>query len=370
MKKQRIKIFFIMLFVIGAITIYVLIIRPKGFGFISGKVDLEVINTIEYNPTDKIHIKELGNNIVRISKDGVTMVDMKGTTIWDKIFNIKNPKVIKVKDYLAVGDISETNLYLFNKEGFIRTYNVNYPILMFNINENGMVAIIGQSSKGHIIELYDANGNKLIQRETFLENDGHPLAFDISPDGTKMVTSYLYIKGSNVISNLTFFNFSDIGQEYDERVTGGFSIEGTVVPEVKFLDNGKVSAVGDNRILYYNIDVIPQEIKKIELSNEIKKVKYTEDKLLILLGKVIKNDGNYKENSLVMFDNEGKELNVTEFDCEITSLIGNEEKYYVESGLFIREYYNGKINWESTLKGEVKDIIPIGKNTFIIILQK
>ncbi|GKX31827.1 hypothetical protein SH1V18_43070 [Vallitalea longa] len=369
MKEQRIKIFFIMLVVICSITVYVLVIRPKGFGFISGKVDLEVVNNIEYNPIDKIHINELGKNIVRTSKDGVTMMDMKGTTIWDKTFNMMNPKVVKVKDYLAVGDISATNIYLFDKNGFVRSYNVNYPILMFDINENGIVAIIGQSNKGHIIELYDSDGTKIIQRETFLENDGHPLGFDISPDGTKMVTSYLFVKGSSVISNLTFFNFSDTGQEYDERVTGGFSIEGAVVPEVEFLDNEKVSAVGDNQILFYNVDVIPEEIKRIELSNEINKVKYTEDKLLVLFGRVVKNEGYYKENSLVTFSNEGKQLNVTEFDCEITSLIGNADKYYVESELFIREYYNGKINWESTLKGDMKDIIPIGNNTFLIILQ-
>lgn len=369
MKEQRIKIFFIMILVIGSITAYVLIIRPKGFGFISGKVNLEVINNIEYNPTDKIHINELGKNIVRTSKDGVTMMDMKGTTIWDKTFNMMNPKVVKVKDYLAVGDISSTNLYLFNENGFVRNYNVNYPILMFDINENGIVAIIGQSNKGHIIELYDKDGNKIIERQTFLENDGHPLGFDISPDGTKMVTSYLYVKGSSVISNLTFFNFSDTGQEYDERVTGGFSVEGTVVPEVKFLNNEKVSAVGDNQILFYNVDIVPEEIKKIEVANEINKVNYTEDKLLILFGRVVKNESDYEENSLATFNNEGKELNVTEFDCQITSLIGNEDKYYVESELFIREYYNGKINWESTLKGDMKDIIPIGNNKLLIILQ-
>lgn len=358
-----------MILVIGSITAYVLIIRPKGFGFISGKVNLEVINNIEYNPTDKIHINELGKNIVRTSKDGVTMMDMKGTTIWDKTFNMMNPKVVKVKDYLAVGDISSTNLYLFNENGFVRNYNVNYPILMFDINENGIVAIIGQSNKGHIIELYDKDGNKIIERQTFLENDGHPLGFDISPDGTKMVTSYLYVKGSSVISNLTFFNFSDTGQEYDERVTGGFSVEGTVVPEVKFLNNEKVSAVGDNQILFYNVDIVPEEIKKIEVANEINKVNYTEDKLLILFGRVVKNESDYEENSLATFNNEGKELNVTEFDCQITSLIGNEDKYYVESELFIREYYNGKINWESTLKGDMKDIIPIGNNKLLIILQ-
>lgn len=358
-----------MLLVIGCVTVYVLIIRPKGFGFISGKVKLEVLNNIEYNPLDKIHINELGNNIVRTSKDGVTMIDINGTTIWDKTFNMMNPKVVRVKDYLAVGDISSSDLYLFNNNGFVKKFNFNYPILMFDINENGIVAVIGQSNKGHVIELFDANGTKIIHRETYLENDGHPLAFDISEDGTKMVTSYLFVKGSSVISNLTFFNFSDTGQEYDERVTGGFSIEGTIVPEIKFLDNESVSAVGDNQILFYNVDIIPEEIKKIELSNEISKVKYTEDKLLVLYSREVKNEGNYKENTLVTFNSEGKPINETEFDCEITSLIGSENKYYIESELFIREYYNGKINWESTLKGDMKDIAPLGNNTFLIILQ-
>ncbi|QUH29473.1 DUF5711 family protein [Vallitalea guaymasensis] len=369
MKEQRIKIFLIMLLVIVSITAYVLVIRPKGFGFVSGKVKLEVLNNLEYNPTDKVHISKLGKNIVRSSKDGVTMMDTNGTTIWDKTFNMMNPKVIKENNYLAVADISARDLYLFDENGFVRDYNVGSPILMFDINENGIVAIIGQKNKGHVIELFDADGTKLIHRETFTENDGYPLAFDISEDGSKMVTSYLYVKGNSLVSNLTFFNFSDNGSDYAERVTGGFSIDETVVPEIRFLDNEHVAAVGDNGILFYKVNVIPEEIQKIEVPNEINKVNYTEDKLLVLYGRPIKNEDNYKDNSLVTYNKEGKSLNVTEFDNEITRLIGNENKYYVESELFIREYYNGKINWESTVKGDVKDIMPLGNNTFLIVLQ-
>ncbi|WP_304942282.1 DUF5711 family protein [Vallitalea guaymasensis] len=358
-----------MLLVIVSITAYVLVIRPKGFGFVSGKVKLEVLNNLEYNPTDKVHISKLGKNIVRSSKDGVTMMDTNGTTIWDKTFNMMNPKVIKENNYLAVADISARDLYLFDENGFVRDYNVGSPILMFDINENGIVAIIGQKNKGHVIELFDADGTKLIHRETFTENDGYPLAFDISEDGSKMVTSYLYVKGNSLVSNLTFFNFSDNGSDYAERVTGGFSIDETVVPEIRFLDNEHVAAVGDNGILFYKVNVIPEEIQKLEVPNEINKVNYTEDKLLVLYGRPIKNEDNYKDNSLVTYNKEGKSLNVTEFDNEITRLIGNENKYYVESELFIREYYNGKINWESTVKGDVKDIMPLGNNTFLIVLQ-
>ncbi|WP_273327319.1 DUF5711 family protein [Vallitalea guaymasensis] len=369
MKEQRIKIFLIMLLVIVSITAYVLVIRPKGFGFVSGKVKLEVLNNLEYNPTDKVHISKLGKNIVRSSKDGVTMMDTNGTTIWDKTFNMMNPKVIKENNYLAVADISARDLYLFDENGFVRDYNVGSPILMFDINENGIVAIIGQKNKGHVIELFDADGTKLIHRETFTENDGYPLAFDISEDGSKMVTSYLYVKGNSLVSNLTFFNFSDNGSDYAERVTGGFSIDETVVPEIRFLDNEHVAAVGDNGILFYKVNVIPEEIQKLEVPNEINKVNYTEDKLLVLYGRPIKNEDNYKDNSLVTYNKEGKSLSVTEFDNEITRLIGNENKYYVESELFIREYYNGKINWESTVKGDVKDIMHLGNNTFLIVLQ-
>jgi len=369
LKEQRIKIFLIMLLVIVSITAYVLVIRPKGFGFVSGKVKLEVLNNLEYNPTDKVHISKLGKNIVRSSKDGVTMMDTNGTTIWDKTFNMMNPKVIKENNYLAVADISARDLYLFDENGFVRDYNVGSPILMFDINENGIVAIIGQKNKGHVIELFDADGTKLIHRETFTENDGYPLAFDISEDGSKMVTSYLYVKGNSLVSNLTFFNFSDNGSDYAERVTGGFSIDETVVPEIRFLDNEHVAAVGDNGILFYKVNVIPEEIQKLEVPNEINKVNYTEDKLLVLYGRPIKNEDNYKDNSLVTYNKEGKSLSVTEFDNEITRLIGNENKYYVESELFIREYYNGKINWESTVKGDVKDIMHLGNNTFLIVLQ-
>lgn len=369
MKKQRIKVLLIMLLVITSITIYILVIRPKGFGIINGKVDFKVINKIEYDPLDKVDIQQLDKNIIKSSKDGVTMENLNGTAIWDKTFNMMNPKVIKESKYLAVGDISGKEVYLFNKEGFVRRYNVNYPILMYDINEKGIVVIIQQSVKGHIIEIFDDGGKRIVHRETVLESDGYPLAFDISKDGTKVVTSYLFVKGNSITSNLTFFNFSETGQRFEEKVTGGYSIDGTIIPQLKILDNKHVCAIGDNQILFYKLDVVPEEINQIELTNEIKMVNYTDNKLLILFGKTTKNDESYKDNSLVIYSNIGKVLSNTEFDDNITYLSGNMDKYYVESDLFIREYCNGKINWKATIKEDIKKIMPFGKNTFIIVLQ-
>jgi hypothetical protein len=358
-----------MLLVITSITIYILVIRPKGFGIINGKVDFKVINKIEYDPLDKVDIQQLDKNIIKSSKDGVTMENLNGTAIWDKTFNMMNPKVIKESKYLAVGDISGKEVYLFNKEGFVRRYNVNYPILMYDINEKGIVVIIQQSVKGHIIEIFDDGGKRIVHRETVLESDGYPLAFDISKDGTKVVTSYLFVKGNSITSNLTFFNFSETGQRFEEKVTGGYSIDGTIIPQLKILDNKHVCAIGDNQILFYKLDVVPEEINQIELTNEIKMVNYTDNKLLILFGKTTKNDESYKDNSLVIYSNIGKVLSNTEFDDNITYLSGNMDKYYVESDLFIREYCNGKINWKATIKEDIKKIMPFGKNTFIIVLQ-
>ncbi|QUI20942.1 hypothetical protein HZI73_00910 [Vallitalea pronyensis] len=369
MKKQKMKIFLIMVAVIASLVAYIVIIRPKGYGLIGGKVKFEVMNTTAINPLDKVSLRQLGKHIVRISKDGVTMLDYEGKTIWDKTFNMMNPKVISNEKFLAVGDISSRDVYLFNEEGFVRQYDVNDPIIMYDINENGIVAIIGQNDKGHVVQLYDADGTALVHRETFLENDGFPLALDISEDGTKMVTSYLFVKGETVVSNLTFFNFSDTGQKFDERVTGAFAVDDTLIPEVKFLDGNHVSAVGDNRVLFYQVDIKPEEVANVTLNNEIKKVSYANNNLLTLLGRPLSGESTYQENTLVAYDNAGQVAYENAYESAITYLEGSHEKYYVESEFYIREYYNGKINWETPLKEDIKFISSLGRNKFLIVLQ-
>lgn len=358
-----------MVTVIGALVAYVLILRPTGYGLIGGKVKFEVMNKTIINPLDKVSLRQLGDHIVRVSKDGVTMINYKGNPIWDKTFNMMNPKVISNDKFLAVGDISSRDIYLFNEEGFIRKYDVNDPIIMYDINENGIVAIIGQNEKGHVVQLYNAEGTELIHRETFLENDGFPLALDISKDGTKMVTSYLFVKGETVASNLTFFNFSDTGQKFDERVTGAYGVDGTVIPEVKFLDGEHVSAVGDNQILFYQVDIKPEEIAKVIIGSEIKKVSYADGNLLTLMGRPVSGEATYQENTLVAYKPSGQVAYQTDYEHAITYLEGSHEKYYVESEFYIREYYNGKINWDTPLKEDIKYIASLGRNKFLIVLQ-
>ncbi len=369
MKKQKMKIFLIMVAVIGSLVAYVLIIRQKGYGLVGGKVKFEVMNRSTINPLDKVSLRRLGNHIVRISKDGVTMIDYEGGIIWDKTFNMMNPKVINNDKFLAVGDMSSRDIYLFSEEGFLRKYDVNDPIIMYDINENGIVAIIGQNEKGHVVQLFNAGGTELIHRETFLENDGFPLALDISKDGTKMVTSYLFVKGETVVSSLTFFNFSDTGQKFAERVTGSYGVDGTVIPEVKFLDEEHVSAVGDNQILFYQVDIKPEEIAKIVLGNEIKKASYADGNLLTLMGRPVSGEAAYQENDLVAYKPSGQVAYQTNDESAITYLEGSDEKYYVESEFYIREYYNGKINWETPLKEDIKHIGSLGRNKFLIVLQ-
>lgn len=358
-----------MVAVIGALAAYVLILRPEGYGLIGGKVKFEVMANKVINPLDKVSLRRLGNHIVRVSGDGVTMFDYEGNSIWDKPFNMMNPKVVANDSYLAVGDLSSRDVYLFNEEGFIRSFSVDNPIIMFDVNLGGIVVIIGQNEKGHVIQLFDESGKELVRRETFLENDGYPLAMDVSDDGTKMVTSYLFVQGEAVTSNLTFFDFSYKGQKFNERVAGAYGVDGTLIPEVSFLDDKRVSAIGDNQLIFYNVDVKPEELARVPLNNEVKKVTYSEEKLLILMGKALSGEGAIAENTLIAYKPTGEVAFTTEHERQITFLGGSRGKYYIEDEQSIRECYNGKINWDTPLKEEIKYIESLGRNKFLIVLQ-
>lgn len=361
MSKHRRKSVNILL-VIALIIILVLVF----FYFQGGTIHKETIYTETFQSTDRVIFESLDSSIIRCSKDGIAKLSLKNETIWDKTFNYKNPKLLKEGRYLLVGDISGQDLILLNEDGMVQEYHVNYPIVMFDINDNGIVAIVQAKEHSNIIQIFNENGEELIYRETYFENDGYPLDIELSSNGNNMITSYVYTKDDSIKTNISFFDFSNIGHNFDERIIGGFVLEDTIIPDVMFIDNDYIAAIGDNKVVFYSLQDKPIKVKELILSNEVSKISKTDNSLLILYGKSQKPNDEDLENYLVSYNKMGEEISKIKFEDPITFLKGEGPRFFIGSSWFVREYDNEKLNWEITLDKEIKDIFSI-KDKYLIV---
>jgi hypothetical protein len=368
MKKRSLpKIIFIFISIV--IIVYVVFIKPNYYRFNGGKIYFETIYTHKFNVKDKADFYVHNNHIYISSVDGLKKETMSGETIWSKTYNMEEPLFLFQKDYMLVVNVTGKEVIIFNEKGFLTEFKVNYPIIMADINEKGFVAIVQENKQQHIIELYNEKGEILAKRVTRFEQDGYPIDVDISPNAFKMVTSYLFLGENALLTKLSFFDFTN--KSNIEKITGGFSLEGTFAPEVEFIGDNKVVVGGDNTIKYYNNKRAPKLIKEISTNNEIKNIVYTNEQVVVQYGKQLSTNNSDKQTQGInIYNKDGKKVGHVKIGQDIKKIIGEGDSYYIITTAYIRKYKGSKKIWENSIKKEIEKIYEISKNKYLLIYNQ
>ena len=93
----------------------------------------------------------------------------------------------------------------------------------------------------------------------------------------KRQVAYQYVDGSETTSYVAFYNFGDVGQSEDDRIVSGYTYEGTVIPQIMYLNGGKSLAVRDDGFTLYKGSQIPKEKETVKVDKEIVSTFYDDD---------------------------------------------------------------------------------------------
>lgn len=278
----------------------------------------KVVETVEasnlYNETKYI---EYGSYFLRYSNDGLSYVNGKDV-IWNQAFELKNPLIDICGDYVVIGEQKSNELYLFDTTGLVKKLTTTYPIMDIEVSKQGVVATLLDINNVNYLEITDKEGEKLVDGESALETaTGYPIDLSISDDGLKLIMTYLYINEGNVESQVIFRNFSEVGQNEENRLVGGFNYKDTIVPKVQFLSNTIACAFGDNMFSLFSIKEKPKLIVDSELfKNEIKSIFYSEK----YIGLVFNNDNTKLPYIMHIYNTNGKQVLTKEFDFNYTDI--------------------------------------------------
>lgn len=246
----------------------------------------DVLTLTELTESGNMTYITYGDYILRYSMDGISCLDKNGVLIWGQAYEIKNPIIDLCKDYVAVAGQKENSIYLFNRSGSQGAITTEYPITSISVASQGVVAAVLENNGTNYIKIYDKNGKELVGMKTFLERNGYPMSIDLSEDGRKLVVSLIDIAENELENSLVFYNFSEVGQNYIEKLVGGYSkkeLGDVLIPEVVFLDNTIVCAFADSRLIFFRMKEIPELIQIVEIEKEIHSVFYSGENVGIVL---------------------------------------------------------------------------------------
>lgn len=246
-----------------------------------------IVNRVERMDAGSTKYCQFGANMLKYNRDGVSVLDGKGTILWTAAYNMQNPQVSVAGDYVAVADIGAKQLYVYDPKGGSTELSILSDIMQISVSEQGEVAVLMQEDGANRIQIYDpyAPGEKKkVEILTYEKEDGYALAIALSKDGAKLVTSYFHVNGNRLDSNLTFYSFTGVGQGANaDRIVGIFPYEETLFSELCFMDNNTVYAAGDDRLEVFSMKQKPESMWKLEYDQKLLRTCYSSDYLALLM---------------------------------------------------------------------------------------
>lgn len=308
--------------------------------------------------------RQFRDGVVKLTRDGIACLDNNGETLWNYGYSMRNPQVAIRGEYGAIADIQSNEALIFDANGISSKVTTSLPILKATISGHGVLAVVLDESGANYIQFYDKTGAALdIKIKTKLSGDGYPLDICLSPEGTGLVSSVVYLDQNSMQNQIVFYNF-DTGQSESNRMVGLYNFGDTMFPEVSYISDSVVAAFGDDQVNLYSLhnEAKPDELKHIAMTGQIYSVFYDENQVGVICQTdnaarmllVFSDTGKLKYQQEITFDYDSAEFSN---GCAVVS--NSMECLILNS--------RGKIRYKGTLDVSIKKVICTGDRTCLIM---
>lgn len=245
-----------------------------------------------------------GENVLKYTRDGASYIKASGAVIWDQPYEMKNPIAVANGSYVAIADKKGNSIFICNKEGMKGSLITNLPILKVVVSSHGVVAVILEDTEVNPVKFYYYEGTELVSINTSISNEGnYPLDISISPEGTKLMVSYVYLDGGILQGQVVFYDFSEKGKSKQGQLVGLFKEGSTIIPKVQFLTDDRACAFRDNGLIFYSLKnaLSPEIINTHEITSEIDSIFYSSN----YVGIIVKEEEEGGKYELQVFSSSG-----------------------------------------------------------------
>lgn len=300
---------------------------------------------------------KFGDNMLKYSKDGASYIDKSGNAVWSLSYQMKSPICYINEGYAVLGDQQGNSIYICDTSGLQGEATTLLPILRVSVSAHGVAAALVEDSTSSYITFFKKDGSTLDWSiKTVMSKSGYLMDLSMSPEGTQVMLSDLYIQDSTLKNRIVFYNFSEFGKSYPDRLVGGFDEFGeSLCPRVRFFDEDHACAVTDNQLAFFSLENVtsPELVKQIPVEEHIRSIAYSNSHLAVIVDApsgeydnrldVYKSDGTpafsreftylyqnmdidgdfvilYNDNSCKIYDMSGRERFSGEFDFTVAKI--------------------------------------------------
>lgn len=262
---------------------------------------------------------KFGSNLLKYSKDGAVYTDNQGKDVWILSYEMKSPVAVVNGDFAAIADQQGNSIYICDKNGNQGVATTVLPITKVAVSAHGVVAAIMEDSRAGYITFFRRDGTPIdIEIKSTLEKDGYPVDITLSPDGTQLMVSYVYLGNGSAKGQVVFYNFSEIGKNVPGRVVGGYKdiFDNSLIAKVRFLTETYSCAFADNSLTFFSSRNVmsPELIKQVPVEEEIQSVFYSEE----YAGIVVNNSSGEFSYRIDVYKNNGDKQFSREFNFQYT----------------------------------------------------
>lgn len=301
-KKQKIiagSVLLGMVFVVAGIGVFSYLYNNRCYEH------YKVNSTVERSDSNNVSYQYYNGNILKYSRSGISEIDNEGKSLWNGGYEMKQPQVDTCGDYVVVADVNGKEFYIFNGRDEGLSMETNLPIVRAKVARQGVVAVLLQDKDSNVLNIYNpyATAEKLlVEIPTNVADEGYPIDFDISPDGKSVVTSHMIVSGNSIENKVTFYNFTEVGQDKNTLV-GGKSFGDEMVAKIEFVDDDRVAVFRERGYTIFKEMRQPAIAMEMNFDTEIKSMAYSEDMIAVVTTK----DGKIENQNLFVYDSNGRE---------------------------------------------------------------
>lgn len=353
------------------ITLASIIILSIGFYLVNRVLtknynSFEVLNTIAREDNNTAQYISYNHKLIKYSRDGISALSADGKLLWNASYDVKNPKVVVCEGYVAVADIGGKQAYSFDSKGTTFELPTTLPIIDVSISRQGVLCVTVEGDDYNKILFQDSNtGTNLVTKQTTVQTNGIPVDIAISKDATKLVCSYVRIEKGVLESDVGFYNFTKVGDNYEDKLVGVIPDQKTVVHDIVFLDNNTILMGSDKGFSLYEMLEIPRETLTKTFDDEIESMFYTDK----YFGFITKDNENEETKQLLLYNLKGKNIlkkDIT-FDYESVQMSGEDIIFNTETEIQIIKT-NGNLKFKYSLETPIVSIMPSNdKDGYILI---
>lgn len=355
---------------LAAVIIIVAVVVVSALGAIFGTVywkyrGYEVVDSRKQEDTMSASYCSAGDNILRYSTDGASLISRSGTALWDVSYSMNDPEVALCGDIMAVYDRDGTNIVVCDASGEIGTMSTSLPIVRAKVCETGAVAALMQDSSNAYVEYYDKKGAKIATIKTSMDNPGFPLDIALSDDGQNIAVSYLSYDSSGQKSIVRFYNFGSAGQNQMDNRIADFQYSNVIIPQLEYLDSQTCVAFRSDGFSVYGGESSIKETATVSTDQKIQSVFHDATRIGMIV-----NAADSGDFDLLVYNTAGRQLLDREFNFAYRSVefTGDEISLYNGAKICVFNMY-GVEKFNGSYNGTPQEIFSIGKHRYVVVKE-